>query len=337
MASHVTRILPFLRSAAARRGALAVRVRALLRKVQGPGANARIAALKRDVGRLLRVDPVFVAGNAQAFREGALRVQLSDRLPRYTGMLEARGGTVHLPRFCLCCNETTPMRIDFESSWLAADGSRTPNWRERLVCGHCGMNNRQRLVAKLVQQSAQARASARIYLMEQVTPIFGWVRALPDVEAHGSEYLGFQYRGGEVVNGVRHEDVMKLSYADASFDLIVSNDVMEHIPDPAAALRECFRVLRPGGEMLATFPFHVDRDTGVVRAKLVDGEVQHLLPPQYHGNPVSSDGSLVFTDFGWDLLDTVRDAGFSEAACEVYVNDAFGHLGAGLLVFRLRK
>jgi SAM-dependent methyltransferase len=199
------------------------------------------------------------------------------------------------------------------------------------------MNNRQRLVAKLVQQSANERGRPRIYLMEQVTPIFEWVTNLQKAEVHGSEYLGHEYKGGTRINGIRHEDVMNLSYPDQSFDLIVSNDVLEHIPDPQRAFRECFRVLKPAGTMLATFPFHVANEATLVRARLVGEKVEHLLAPQYHGNPVSSEGSLVFQDFGWDLLDVMRDEGFSSAVCELYSNDEFGHLGPGLLVFRLTK
>jgi SAM-dependent methyltransferase len=112
---------------------------------------------------------------------------------------------------------------------------------------------------------------------------------------------------------------------------------MEHIPDPWQALRECARVLKPGGTLLATLPFHADKDCTVVRARLAGNAIEHLLPPQYHGNPVSSEGSLVFHDFGWDLLDQARAAGFSEAACEVYWDDAFGHPGGGLQVFRFGK
>jgi SAM-dependent methyltransferase len=289
------------------------------------------------VGQLLRIDPLFAARDAASFHAGRVQAQLTNRPAGYTEMLQAQGGRMHLHRFCLCCNETTPMLVDLESSHLEADGTRTPNWRERMVCGRCGMNNRQRLVAKLVQQAAGEQERPRIYLMEQVTPIFHWVRRLPATDVHGSEYLGYQYRGGDIVDGVRHEDVMNLSHPDASFDLIVSNDVLEHIPDPEKALRECCRVLRPGGMVIATFPFHTARDATVVRAQVDGGEVRHLLPPQFHGNPVSAEGSLVFQDFGWDLLDAVRRAGFSDGASEVYVNDAFGHLGAGLLVFRLRK
>jgi hypothetical protein len=303
-----------------------------------PSVPARFKALRRDVGELLRIEPVFLTADREAFldparaaRLGALAAPCAERLRNQSS------GRLHLRRFCLCCNETTRMLVDYASCFEAADGSRTPNWRERLVCTQCGMNNRQRLVAKLVQQAASASARSRIYLMEQVTPIFEWVRKLPGAEAHGSEYLGHQYRGGEHVDGIRHEDVMKLSYPDASFDLIVSNDVLEHIPDPQMALRECFRVLRPGGSLLATFPFHVEKETTAVRAKLVGGRIEHLLPAQYHGNPVSPDGSLVFHDFGWDLFEVMRRAGFSAAVLEQYSSDLFGHLGPGLLVFRLPK
>ena len=45
----------------------------------------------------------------------------------------------------------------------------------------------------------------------------------------------------------------------------------------------------------------------------------------------------MFHDFGWDLLDLARSAGFSPAGCEVYASDAYGHFGTGLLVFRLQK
>jgi SAM-dependent methyltransferase len=45
-----------------------------------------------------------------------------------------------------------------------------------------------------------------------------------------------------------------LPYADASFDVIVSFDVFEHIPDSDAHLAEVWRVLRPGGPYLLQTP-----------------------------------------------------------------------------------
>lgn len=322
--------------ALAKRAWLGSRLRALQNLIGEPSAKARLAALRRDVGQLLRIEPRFVAHDRRGFVDGSGRTHWSHVSQVRPEGVAARGsGAFYLRRFCLCCNETKPMLVDYQSGHVEEDGHRTVNWRERLVCAGCGMNNRQRLVAKLVQQFAIDSVRPRIYLMEQVTPIYEWVRKLPGPEVHGSEYLGYEYEGGDLVHGMRHEDVMNLSYPDAFFDLIVSNDVLEHIPAPELALRECFRVLKPGGAILATFPFHVACEASVVRARLVAGTIEHLLSPQYHGNPVSPEGSLVFQDFGWDLLDVMRGIGFSPARCEFYCSDEFGHIGPGLLVFRL--
>jgi SAM-dependent methyltransferase len=50
-------------------------------------------------------------------------------------------------------------------------------------------------------------------------------------------------------------DVQALPFGDDSFDAIKITEVLEHVPDTAAALRECCRVLRPGGRLVATAPF----------------------------------------------------------------------------------
>jgi SAM-dependent methyltransferase len=51
-----------------------------------------------------------------------------------------------------------------------------------------------------------------------------------------------------------------IPYEDSKFDVVVSNQVFEHVPDMAAALREIARVLKPGGTALNVFP-----DRGVWR------------------------------------------------------------------------
>ncbi|MEW6434447.1 MAG: class I SAM-dependent methyltransferase [Myxococcota bacterium] len=45
-----------------------------------------------------------------------------------------------------------------------------------------------------------------------------------------------------------------LPYPEASFDLVVSMDVIEHLGDPRPWLRELVRVLRPGGHLFLTTP-----------------------------------------------------------------------------------
>lgn len=214
---------------------------------------------------------------------------------------------------------------------------RHPNLRERLVCPTTHLNDRQRLVASIAcaELSRKLDRAPVVYIMEQVTPIFRFlVAAFPSATIIGSEFLGDHYGSGEVIDGIRNESVPNLSFDDSTFDLVISNDVMEHVPSPQTAFKELARVLRGGGQVMMTIPFSTECDHSIVRAENVNGTTLHHREPVYHGNHLSSEGSLVFTDFGWDALELAKECGFKDAFIEVYHSVALGHLGLGL-VFRL--
>jgi SAM-dependent methyltransferase len=107
-------------------------------------------------------------------------------------------------------------------------------------------------------------------------------------------------------SGVRCEDLERQTFEDACFDLVVTQDVMEHLFDPAAAYREIWRTLRPGGFHIHTTPIFKDKVSTVRRAeRLDDGSIRHLLPAQYHANPIDDNGSLVTFEYGYDLPDLI--------------------------------
>lgn len=248
----------------------------------------------------------------------------------------AKSEAFEVDGFCVPCNRKVSFLVDMKSGGYLQEKIWIPNWRERLECPICKMNNRQRLITTLVKQILHNRRNKSVYLMEQVTPIFKWVsETFVQHKIIGSEYLSFEYEGGTTINGIRHEDAENMSFGTDQFDLILSNDVFEHVPNPAKAFAECARVLKRGGIMLATIPFHADRSNSAVRAKVKGDKLEHLLPPVYHGNPLSSDGSLVFTDFGWDILNSIKSAGFSEVVIGIYASKELGHLG-GQIVFEAK-
>lgn len=251
------------------------------------------------------------------------RVAVEELLAR---MGDGRQGWVQ-PGWCRFCERA----VGFYCDWSYSDG-RTPNFRERLECPSCRLNNRQRFVGALVRNLAALRppGSRRFYLYEQVTPFHQLLAGSLEAEVIGSEYLGHEYRGGETVEGVRHEDALALSFGDGEIDCIVSQDVYEHVPDIDMALFEAARVLAPDGKLVFSIPFHVDRETTRQRARLDDGEVVNLLEPEFHGNPLSPEGSLVFWDIGWDLFERCRAAGFRDAYMLLYYGLAYGHLGGGM-------
>ena len=71
-----------------------------------------------------------------------------------------------------------------------------------------------------------------------------------DVEPLACELARQRVEGTEI----REASVMMLPFGDASFDAVVSADVLYHVDDDAAALREFFRVLRPGGVVVINVP-----------------------------------------------------------------------------------
>jgi SAM-dependent methyltransferase len=103
---------------------------------------------------------------------------------------------------------------------------------------------------------------------------------------------------------------MALRYADASFDLVVTSETLEHVPDFERALGEIRRVLRPDGQHIFTVPLLWDRPTRRRATLGEDGKAEHRLPPSYHGPPGGRDDFLVFFEFGSDFPEAVAAAGF---------------------------
>lgn len=80
-----------------------------------------------------------------------------------------------------------------------------------------------------------------------------------------------------------------IPFRDRAFDTVTSFQVLEHLPEPALFLRECRRVLAPGGALLLTVPFQWR---------------EHEAPHDYYR----------FTRFGLERL--LRAAGFTEVLVE---------------------
>lgn len=229
---------------------------------------------------------------------------------------------------CYVCDRPAALSVDYMYSVDEVDGVAIPNWRERLLCPHCGLNNRMRATVHLLEILSRPAPGSSIYVTEQTTPLYHCLSKRYRGVV-GSEFLGDACPLGACgPNGWRNEDLTRLSFATGEYDALVCLDVFEHVPDFRAAIAECFRVLKPGGVLLVTVPFRVDRQENLVRARVRDdGEIEHLMTPEYHGDPLDPEGCLAFYHFGWELLDRLRDAGFAEAETYLYWSRYWGYLG----------
>jgi SAM-dependent methyltransferase len=272
--------------------------------------------------------PIAVYRNRQAWRTDAPEVRR-----REAGVLAAIKADPAIAGVCGMCGRKTVFAYDGVAHSL----------REGLRCGHCHCNARQRAAADVLWQALAAPERASVYATEQASPFY---LALRQRVGHlsGGEYAGFWRRARLALWMLRHGapawvrngDVTALRRRDAAVDAVMSLDVLEHVPDYAAALSEFARVLRPGGVLVLTVPFYEDSAGNTPIARIdARGRIEHLAEPEFHGDPIRG-GVACFHHFGWDLLVALRDAGFSDAvACRL--QDPARGLPQGQWVLRAQR
>lgn len=109
-------------------------------------------------------------------------------------------------------------------------------------------------------------------------------------------------------SGFRCESLERLTFPDNSFDLFITQDVMEHIFDPEKAFKEIARVLKPGGAHIFTVPLINKGNKSECWASRTDeGGIIYHHEPEYHGNPVDAKGSLVTMHWGYDIARYISD------------------------------
>jgi 2-polyprenyl-3-methyl-5-hydroxy-6-metoxy-1,4-benzoquinol methylase len=58
---------------------------------------------------------------------------------------------------------------------------------------------------------------------------------------------------------MRQMDVTEMDFEDGAFEVVLCLHMLNEVPDEARALRELHRVTRPGGEVLVSLPYHLQR------------------------------------------------------------------------------
>lgn len=144
--------------------------------------------------------------------------------------------------------------------------------------------------------------------------------------------------GREEEDGHLNIDLQNQKFEDESFDVVVTQDVFEHLPHPELAAREIFRTLKPGGYFIQTVPLVRGFESTIKWAHLKrNGKIKWNFKEEYHGNPIDNKGSPVFWHYGYDIASLIdKWANFSSV---VIKNEApkFGVEGQLIEVVISRK
>lgn len=180
--------------------------------------------------------------------------------------------------------------------------------RDYYICSRCGSIPRERHLMLVLDSVAKDWRQMAIH---ESSPAKRGVSQKLQLECAG--YVATQFSPdipkGEhhPTLGWRNENLERQTFAAEAFDLVITQDVMEHVFRPDLAFAEIARTLKPGGMHVYTTPLVYGFSPSRRRARMVDGEIVHELPPVYHGNPIDPDGSLVTVDWGYDIAGYDRE------------------------------
>lgn len=74
-----------------------------------------------------------------------------------------------------------------------------------------------------------------------------------------------------------------------------------------------------------------------MKAIIKNGTINHLVKPEYHGDPISNEGCLSYYTFGWRLLDELHHIGFSKVYILLYWSEKYCNLGNEQIIICAEK
>jgi predicted SAM-dependent methyltransferase len=96
-------------------------------------------------------------------------------------------------------------------------------------------------------------------------------------------------------------DICDLPFKDNSYDVILCNHVLEHIPDDTKAMQELYRVLKPGGMAILQIPQDLSRETTFADDSITNQKERAAIFGQYDHVRI----------YGRDYFDKLRSIGFT--------------------------
>ena len=214
-------------------------------------------------------------------------------------------------------------------------------YRESLNCVHCLTTSRYRSMARGLLETfrlladvnaaslarlPRARRGRALAIYDTQVPFDAGASAYPIptllercgwIDLSVSTWKPGRPRGEALGPRTTNQDLERLTFPDACFDVVLTSDVMEHVRLEQRAHEEVRRVLKPNGVYLFTVPHFRDRVT-IERVKIVDpadpSRDVDVLPREYHGDANSEDGrALAYRSFGIDLDGKLSRLGFDVA------------------------
>lgn len=194
--------------------------------------------------------------------------------------------------------------------------------RGSMYCIYCHSYSRQRHVAATVckelglkKLSEINKLPLKIYSANKVGALDRALKSNPNYIR--SLYLGNSEFGIEITHGIYNQNLEQLSFPNELFDLVITEDVFEHVRKYEQAMKEIYRILKPNGLHIFTVPTNLNKATETYVKIEGDNDI-YLISPKYHNDPLRKSGILVYRQFGNDTQQILLKYGFHT---EGYISD----------------
>jgi SAM-dependent methyltransferase len=189
--------------------------------------------------------------------------------------------------------------------------------RNHAICINCRSVARQRHIAHCIVLALKEknvkkyvelneRSDISIYFAEAGTQL---VRALQSSQTITTSEFFDDCRPGEMKGGIMCQDLQKLTFDNNKFDIVVTQDVFEHIQEWKVAAKEIHRVLKTGGAHVFSIPFYFTPKTKKLFDYVDEKFVPIIEPVEYHGDGIR--GSIpAYNHFGFDMITEMTQIGY---------------------------
>lgn len=162
--------------------------------------------------------------------------------------------------YCSICGINTLMVIDLK------------NLRGTGFCLLCAANSRNKCLAEIIKKitfikliyndidniklkKLISKINVNSYSLKTILKLFRnkdfWIYEPRSIGAI-CNVMNPDLKGGEFFKNIRFEDLQSLSFKDTTFDMILNQDVLEHVENYPLSFKEIYRVLKPNGVHIFT-------------------------------------------------------------------------------------
>lgn len=127
-----------------------------------------------------------------------------------------------------------------------------------------------------------------------------------------SQYVPSATNGERLADNSINADLLHLPFPDASLDVVMTSDVMEHVSDHDAAHREIFRCLAPNGSYIFTVPYDPCLHSHRTLTQPIGPSARYfILDNHVHGDPHSTNGIVAHRIYGQQIFADFSAIGFT--------------------------